>query len=461
MVQVRTTLGKVGFTPKGAWTVEGKYERLDIVSFQGSSFISLADNNTLPLTDATKWMVIAGKGSKGDPFTYEDFTVEQLAKLKGDKGDPFTYDDFTLEQIDDFKQPATEAAMEARNAAAEAKNVPKIQDGTFWVYDPEQKKYVDTGSSATGKSPKAIDDIWWEWNDEAGEYVSTNISANSDYELTKGKVENVLTGDITSHSHATQLAEALANYVQVVAGKQLSTEDFTTELKNKLAGITAGANNYVHPTYQAAGSGLYKITVDAAGHVAAAVPITKADITALGIPGQDTNTVYTHPGYTARASGLYKVTVDATGHVSAVAAVTKADITALGIPAQDTNTTYGLSTQSANGLMSSADKKKLDRIGSKTTATTVASLDVNYETILVTLSANASLSANLTGANYDGWETHVFVLASGADRTVTIPTTGSYISMCGSSVTIASGKWAEFSLKCIGSIWHIALLEQE
>ena len=47
---------------------------------------------------------------------------------------------------------------------------------------------------------------------------------------------------------------------------------------------------------------------------------------------------YTH--LTARAGGLYKVTVDATGHITNVEAVTKADITALGIPGQDTNTTY-------------------------------------------------------------------------------------------------------------------------
>ena len=51
-----------------------------------------------------------------------------------------------------------------------------------------------------------------------------------------------------------------------------------------------------------------------------------------------TDTVYTHPTYTTKASGLYKVTVDATGHVSATAAVTKADITGLGIPGTDTNT---------------------------------------------------------------------------------------------------------------------------
>lgn len=43
-------------------------------------------------------------------------------------------------------------------------------------------------------------------------------------------------------------------------------------------------------------------------------------------------------------------------------AITKDDIVALGIPGQDTNTTYGLVTQSSNGLMSAADKKRLDNI---------------------------------------------------------------------------------------------------
>ena len=39
------------------------------------------------------------KGDKGDPFTYADFTEEQLAALKGEKGDAFTYSDFTEEQL--------------------------------------------------------------------------------------------------------------------------------------------------------------------------------------------------------------------------------------------------------------------------------------------------------------------------------------------------------------------------
>lgn len=43
------------------------------------------------------------KGPKGDPFTYSDFTPEQLAALKGEKGDPFTYADFTPEQLASLK----------------------------------------------------------------------------------------------------------------------------------------------------------------------------------------------------------------------------------------------------------------------------------------------------------------------------------------------------------------------
>ena len=146
----------------------------------------------------------------------------------------------------------------------------------------------------------------------------------------------------TTYSAATTSAEGL-----------MSAAD-----KSKLDGVTAGANKYTHPSYTARASGLYKVTVDSTGHVSAAAAVDKSDITALGVPAQDTT--YTHPSYTARASGLYKVTVDSTGHVRAAAAVTKRDITALGIP--ESNTTYSAATTSAAGLMSAADKTKLDGV---------------------------------------------------------------------------------------------------
>ena len=92
----------------------------------------------------------------------------------------------------------------------------------------------------------------------------------------------------------------LSGYVQKETGKGLPTNDYTTDEKTKLAGIADGANKYVHPTHTAAASGLYKVTVDALGHVTATTKVSKNDITALGIPAQDT----TYDNATTSAAGL-------------------------------------------------------------------------------------------------------------------------------------------------------------
>ena len=55
-----------------------------------------------------------------------------------------------------------------------------------------------------------------------------------------------------------------------------------------LSAYAKTADAYVHPTYTAYASGLYKVTVSEEGHVTAAVAVQKSDITALGIPAQDT-----------------------------------------------------------------------------------------------------------------------------------------------------------------------------
>ena len=84
------------------------------------------------------------------------------------------------------------------------------------------------------------------------------------------------------------------------AGKGLSTNDYTTDEKNKLAGIANNANNYSHPAYTQRNEGLYKVTVDAQGHVSNVSAVEKADITGLGIPAQDT----TYSDATESAAGL-------------------------------------------------------------------------------------------------------------------------------------------------------------
>lgn len=98
---------------------------------------------------------------------------------------------------------ADEAAEDATLAARQARNLPKIQNGTWWLYDIEQGVYVDSG-----------------------------YAVSSDFQLTREGVESVLTGNVESHWHN--------RYVDKVEGKQLTTEDFTTVLKEKLEGL----NNY-------------------------------------------------------------------------------------------------------------------------------------------------------------------------------------------------------------------------
>lgn len=45
-----------------------------------------------------------------------------------------------------------------------------------------------------------------------------------------------------------KITNSVANKVDKIDGKGLSTNDYTTEEKNKLAGVADKANNYVHPT---------------------------------------------------------------------------------------------------------------------------------------------------------------------------------------------------------------------
>ena len=52
-----------------------------------------------------------------------------------------------------------------------------------------------------------------------------------------------------THVPSTKLVKnSLADKVDKVTGKGLSTEDYTSAEKTKLTGIETGANNYTHPT---------------------------------------------------------------------------------------------------------------------------------------------------------------------------------------------------------------------
>lgn len=107
-------------------------------------------------------------------------------------------------------------------------------------------------------------------------------------------------------------------------------------------------------TWQTPPNTTYNVATDEANGLMSATDKEKLDGIATGA------NKYTHPTFSSHNAGLYKITVNGEGHVTAATAVTKTDITDLGIPS--TNTTYSNATTSADGLMSSEDKTKLNGI---------------------------------------------------------------------------------------------------
>lgn len=71
-------------------------------------------------------------------------------------------------------------------------------------------------------------------------------------------------------------------------GDEISINEQVDNNTRKLSGIDDNANNYIHPTHTSHSKSMYKFANDELGHVSDAEVVTKEDIVALGIPGQDT-----------------------------------------------------------------------------------------------------------------------------------------------------------------------------
>lgn len=91
----------------------------------------------------------------------------------------------------------------------------------------------------------------------------------------------------------TELAKKVGKVTVAGSGNAVTTASISGDTLTLTKGATY--NNYVHPAGSAPSkaSGFYKFSTDSTSHVASVTAVTKADITALGIPAQNANTTYT------------------------------------------------------------------------------------------------------------------------------------------------------------------------
>lgn len=159
----------------------------------------------------------------------------------------------------------------------------------------ETKTYTDTKiANLINGAPETLDTL---------KEVADAITASKSVEeaLNKAIGTKANDSDLSSHTNDNTIHinkderkkwNTVSDKVDKVSGKVLSSNDYTTLEKNKLAGISEGANKYIHPTYTSKTVGFYKVSIDSTGHVSTVESVTKDDIVNLGIPEKDTNSNY-------------------------------------------------------------------------------------------------------------------------------------------------------------------------
>lgn len=153
-----------------------------------------------------------------------------------------------------------------------------------------------TGTIAAANLPSFVDDVL------EGYYGSDGVFYKN-HDASTGKYSDAYTGEtgkiyVNLNDNKTYRWSGSA-YV-VISETIALGETASTAYRGDRGAV---AYNHAAAHGSAFGSGLYKITTNAQGHVTAATAVTKGDITALGIPAQDTNTWNAMKGATATAAG--------------------------------------------------------------------------------------------------------------------------------------------------------------
>lgn len=155
--------------------------------------------------------------------------VEEMVALpgeKGDKGDPFTYDDFTPEQIADLQRPATEAAAVANQAAENAnKATSDIEALGDRLTAEEAKRESAESGRASAESDRAEAEVLRETSFSQMQttlegLISDTNTATSNANTAAGNAENAATEANNSATLANAAADKANQAAESIAYKE-------------------------------------------------------------------------------------------------------------------------------------------------------------------------------------------------------------------------------------------------
>lgn len=155
--------------------------------------------------------------------------VEEMVALpgeKGDKGDPFTYDDFTPEQIAELQRPATEAAAVANQAAEKAnKAATDIKALGVTLMAEEAKRESAERGRTSAESERAEAEVLRETSFSQMQttlegLITDTRTATSNANTAAGNAENAATAANNSATLANAAADKANQAAESIAYKE-------------------------------------------------------------------------------------------------------------------------------------------------------------------------------------------------------------------------------------------------
>ena len=266
--------------------------------------------------------------------------------------------------ITDFPTLATVATSGSYSDLNDKPTIPTIPSAiknpsalTISLNGTSQGAYDGSAAKSINVTPASIGAAASSHNHDASNITSGTLSADRIPTITDGKIQSVSASKITG----TIPQSILPSYVDDV----LEYENLAAFPKTGESGKIYVADD-TNKTYRWSGTAYVEISAS----------LALGTTSSTAFRGDYGNTAYAHAQAkgSAFSSGLYKITTNSQGHVTAATAVTKSDITALGIPGSDTNTntTYSLSKSGSTITLKGSD--------GSTTSVTDADTNTTYPT---------------------------------------------------------------------------------
>ena len=238
----------VNFTLDGDYLVlhhdDGTADRVSIAAFR--------DHHQFADSDTISWSYTGDENNRTFTATIRPNSIT-LEVLAVDAVTEIQTNATAAQQSAAAAQASKEAAAASANTAQAGANTATSKASEASTNAVLSQSYAKGG---TGTRTGEDTDNAKFYKEQTAQASSTAVAAaqTAASEANRAKSEADRAAEIVGGDYATrtELETGLAGKVDVVTGKGLSTNDYTTAEKNKLAGIAENANNYVHPATHSA-----------------------------------------------------------------------------------------------------------------------------------------------------------------------------------------------------------------